>query len=165
VDRNRPEKTTKSYFKPDVQESLLYNRNPFTDTICVTRGGAGGRRRLRRVETAQAYCRVLLYSLRVLAGHARDFRRMRAASNCIACPAEFIAPLEEQENEYADTLFAGAVQPRVALCVWRFASYLSVMSLHSYSPPRNMASRLGKPRAWLRRRRRCREGPSRVLMW
>jgi len=35
-----------------------------------------------------------------------------------------------------------------------------VTSLQSYSQPRNMVSRWGKSRAWRRRRRRCREGPS-----
>jgi len=58
--------------------------------------------------------------VRALAGHARDFSahagrvRLRGRANLI-----IFSTLKKQENEYADTCFAGAVRPRVAFCAWR----------------------------------------------
>jgi len=60
--------------------------------------------------------------VRALAGHARDISalasrvKLRGRANLI-----FLSTLKKQENEYADTYFAGAVRPRVALFAWRAA--------------------------------------------
>jgi hypothetical protein len=98
-----------------------------------------------------------------LAGHARDHSAHAGRVKLqLACPTETEAPLEKQENEYADTRFAGALRPRAALFVWRVRELCTRHVVTKPFAAHKHGVDVGEPRAWRRRRRRCREGPSRL---
>jgi len=73
---------------------------PFRVCCCADMHQAGrrGRRRLRR---GQTYKRALLSREPALAGHARDFRRTRAASKCNAFPLSSLDFLTSRLHDFA----------------------------------------------------------------
>jgi hypothetical protein len=100
-------------------ESLLWKHDTLLGHHVLQRGAAGGAAGTTRDRHAdiltcatvtRARARRSRARLSALAGRVR----LRGRANLI-----FFSTLEKQENEYADTCYAGAVRPRVALFAWR----------------------------------------------
>ena len=83
------------------------------------RGAAGGAAGTTRDRHAKILACATVTRARARRSRARLFGARGPRQIAMPCHPEFFFAAEKQENEYADTCFAGAVRPRASLIVWR----------------------------------------------